>query len=147
MSLLFPTKMKFKKYQKQKGRFKGLDTNYCFPKRGFYALKAVSCKRIKSNHIEAVRRYVHRRIKRKLREKLQICIFPDLPVTKKSSGIRMGKGKGGIDYWCTTIFAGRVLFELGKSVKRTEALWTLLKSGSKLPLRSRVILRKKFHLE
>lgn len=139
--------MKFKKYQKQKGRFIGIDGNYYFPKRGFYGLKCLSSKRIRSNHIEAVRRYIQRKIKRKMREKLQICIFPDLPATRKSSGIRMGKGKGSVEYWCTTVFTGRVLFELGKSVAETEARWTLLKAGSKLPLASKVVVRKSFHLE
>jgi large subunit ribosomal protein L16 len=143
--LLFPSKMKFKKYQKQRGRFKGVDVNYSFPKRGFFALKALEPMRIKSNHIEAIRRYIQRRIKKKMREKLQICIFPDLPATRKSSGIRMGKGKGAIDYWCSTVFTGRVLFELGKSVNQNDAVWGLLKSGAKLPIKSKVIVKKRFH--
>jgi len=142
---LLPRKWKFKKSQKKKGRFKGIDANYHFPKRNFYALKATTCRRIKNNHMEAVRRYIQRRIKRKMREKLQICMFPDMPVTKKSSGIRMGKGKGSVEYWCTTVFTGRILFEISKSVNKSEAMWTLLKSGVKLPVRSKIILRKKFH--
>ena len=144
--LLFPSKMKFKKYQKQRGRFKGLDVNYSFPKCGFFALKVLESKRIKSSHIEAIRRYIQRRIKKKMREKLQICIFPDLPATRKSSGIRMGKGKGAVEYWCSTVFTGRVLFELGKSVNQNEAVWSLMKSGAKLPIKSKVILKKRFHV-
>lgn len=147
MSLLFPTKMKFKKYQKQRRRFKGLDANYFFPKRGFFALKAVSSHRLRNNHLEAVRRYIQRRIKKKMREKLQICVYPDLPVTKKSSGIRMGKGKGSIEYWCSTVFIGRIIFELGISVSKPEAFATLYKAADKLPLKSKVILRRRFHLD
>ena len=80
-----------------------------------------------------------------MREKLQICVFPDLPVTRKSSGIRMGKGKGAIEYWCTTVFTGRILFELGRTVNNNDAIWGLTKAGSKLPVRSKVVIRKRFH--
>lgn len=143
--LLFPGKMKFKKYQKQRRRFKGIDVRYCYPKRGFFALKALEPNRVRANHLESMRRYIQRRIKKKLREKLQVCVFPDLPATRKSSGIRMGKGKGAIEYWCTTVFTGRVIFELGKSVNYNEAIWALTKAGSKLPVKFKVVLRKKFH--
>jgi large subunit ribosomal protein L16 len=138
--------MKFKKYQKQQRRFKGVDTRYCFPKRGFFGLKALRPHRIRSNHLEAVRRYIQRRIKKKMREKLQVCVFPDLPVTRKSSGIRMGKGKGAIEYWCATVFTGRILFELGRTVTSNDAIWGLRKAGTKLPVKSKVVIRKKFHL-
>jgi len=144
--LLFPSKLKFKKYQKQQRRFKGKDIRYYFPKRGFFGLKALSPNRIRANHLEAIRRYIQRRIKKKMREKLQICVFPDLPVTRKSSGIRMGKGKGAIEYWCTTVFTGRILFELGRTVSNNDAIWGLTKAGFKLPVRSKVVIRKKFHL-
>jgi large subunit ribosomal protein L16 len=143
--LIFPGKMKFKKYQKQRGRFKGLDVGYSFPKRAFYGLKALGPKRIKANHLEAIRRYIQRRIKKKMREKLQICVFPDLPATRKSSGIRMGKGKGAIEYWCTPVFTGRILFELGKSVNKNEAFWSFSKASVKLPVKSKFVTRKKFH--
>jgi len=138
--------MKFKKYQKQRGRFKGIDNGYSFPKRGLFGLKVLGSHRIKSNHIEAMRRYIQRKIKKKMQEKLQICIFPDLPATKKSSGIRMGKGKGAIEYWCTPIFTGRVVFELGRSITKNDAFWALAKAGLKLPVASKVIMRKKFHV-
>jgi len=147
LNLLFPNKLKYKKYQKQKRRFKGIENSYFFPKRGFFGLKSILSRRIRSNHIEAVRRYIQRRIKKKMREKLQVCIFSDLPVTKKSSGVRMGKGKGAIDYWCSPVFVGRILFELGSSVNFTEAFWTLAKAGSKLPVKSKVVVRKKFHFD
>ena len=137
--------MKFKKYQKQRGRFKGIDIGYSFPKRGLFGLKVLASSRIQANHIEAMRRYIQRKIKKKMQEKLQICIFPDLPATRKSSGIRMGKGKGAIEYWCTPIFTGRVIFELGKSVNKNDAFWTLSKAGLKLPIKSKVVMRKKFN--
>lgn len=143
--IIFPDKMKFKKYQKQRGRFKGIDVRYSYPKRGFYALKALGSKRVKSNHIETIRRYIQRRIKKKMQEKLQLCIFPDLPATRKSSGIRMGKGKGAIEYWCATVFTGRIMFELGKIINKNEAVRSLSKSGLKLPFKSKVVLRKRFH--
>jgi large subunit ribosomal protein L16 len=138
--------MKFKKYQKQERRFKCGDSRYYFPKRGFFGLKVLGPGRIRANHLESIRRYIQRRIKKKMREKLQICVFPDLPVTRKSSGIRMGKGKGAIEYWCTTVFTGRVLFELGRTITNNDAIWSLRRASAKLPVRSKVITRKRFHL-
>src|SRR5277367_4284157 len=114
--VLFPGKMKFKKAQKQSRRFKGKEVRRFYPKQGFFGLKVLSCHRIRSSHLECIRRGIMRRIKKKMSDKLQICIFPDMPVTRKSSGVRMGKGKGGIEYWCTTVFSGRIIFELSKSV-------------------------------
>lgn len=145
--LLFPGKPKFRKSQKQSRRFKGFEVNYSYPKRGFYGLKALGCRRFRSSHIEAVRRYVQRRIKRKMNDKLHVSVFPDMPVTRKSSGIRMGKGKGAVEYWCTTVFTGRVLFELGKSLNRHDAVWSFLKVSPKLPFPARVVVRKKFHVK
>jgi len=59
----------------------------------------------------------------------------------------MGKGKGSIEYWCSTIFTGRILFELGLSISKPEAIRTLLKAGNKLPFRSKVVLRRQFHID
>ncbi len=143
--LLLPAKMKFKKYQKQRRRFIGLSCNYCYPKRGFFGLKSLTSRRIKSAHIEAVRRFVQRRIKKRIKEKLQICIFPDLPVTQKSSGVRMGKGKGSIEFWVTPIFSGRILFELGKKILQHDASSILRRASKKLPVKSKFIIRKQFH--
>jgi large subunit ribosomal protein L16 len=145
--LLFPGKTKFKKSQKQSRRFKGIENNYSFPKRGLFGLKALGCSRIRAGHIEAIRRYIQRRIKKKMKEKLRVCIFPDMPITRKSSGLRMGKGKGDVEYWCTTVFTGRILFELGRSISRNDALWTLSKASSKLPFPGRAVIRKKFHIK
>lgn len=138
--------MKFKKYQKQRRRFKGVSYNYYFPKKGLYGLKATSCRRIRSSHIEAIKRFVQRRVKKKMKEKLTVCIFPDVPVTKKSSGVRMGKGKGSVEFWATPVYSGRMLFELGSRIRLNDAFSVLVRASLKLPLFSKFIIRKRFHL-
>jgi len=146
MILLFPSKMKFKKYQKQKRRFKGTDSNYFFPKFGYYGLKSLNNNRLTSKHIETIRQFVQKKLSKKIKEKIKICIFPDLCVTKKSSGIRMGKGKGTVDYWCYTVISGRILLELSNIINEKKAKKILEKSSNKLPLNTRVILKKKIYV-
>ena len=67
--------MKFKKYQKQRGRFKGIDIGYSFPKRGLFGLKVLASSRIQANHIEAMRRYIQRKIKKKNARKIAGVYF------------------------------------------------------------------------
>src|SRR5215813_1520320 len=110
--LLFPKRMKFKKYQKQKRRFKGISLNYFYPKKEIIGIKVLENFRLKNNQIETMRCYIQRKLRKNKTNKLRICVFPDLPVTAKASGTRMGKGKGSIKLWCFPITAGRVLFEL-----------------------------------
>jgi ribosomal protein L16 len=95
-----------------KRRFSRNEYNFLVPKFGKYALKALFNKRIKAIHVEAFRKSIVKKIKKKYNEKLKICFFTDLPVTKKSTGLRMGKGKGNIDFWSFSVKAGRILFEI-----------------------------------
>lgn len=138
--------MKFKKYQKQRRRFKGLSCNYYFPKKGLFGLKALSSSRLRSSHLEAIRRFVQKRIKKRIKDKLRVCVFPDLPITKKSSGVRMGKGKGAIEFWVTPVYSGRVLFELGSRILFNDAFSIFMRSSLKLPLKAKFVVRKHFHV-
>ncbi|QJC31292.1 50S ribosomal protein L16 [Enterobacteriaceae endosymbiont of Macroplea mutica] len=104
--MLQPKRTKFRKIQK--GRNRGTITmNIAF---GLYALKAISRGRITSKQIESARRAISRAVKRQ--GKIWIRIFPDKPITKKPLEVRMGKGKGNVEYWVSLIQPGRILYEI-----------------------------------
>lgn len=113
---LFPLKTKFKKQHRRRNLLKKIEYNYNFPLKNFAGLKATSTFRLTSTQIEAARKIVAKFIRKKFKIKLRFCIFPDLPVTKKSSGVRMGKGKGNIDFWCFLVKRGRIIFEINKTI-------------------------------
>jgi large subunit ribosomal protein L16 len=102
---------------------------------GNLGLKAVESGIINFKQIEAARKAITRKVKRKL--KLWIKIFPDTPITKKSTGVRMGKGKGVFSHWGAKIRGGVVLFEVcGVNFK---ILLSALKSGgTKLPIKTKI---------
>lgn len=104
---------------------------------GKYALVAEQSGRITSRQIEAARKTINRRIKKI--GKLWIRIFPDLPVSSKPNEVRMGKGKGSVDYWVCKVKAGRVLFELS-DVAIDIARTSLLMGSNKLPVTTKFII-------
>ncbi|MCR5084752.1 MAG: 50S ribosomal protein L16 [Succinivibrionaceae bacterium] len=106
--MLQPKRTKFRKTQK--GRNEGLAHSGCNVDFGEYGLKATSRGAITAREIEAARRAFTREMKRE--GKVWIRIFPDKPMTKKALGVRMGKGKGAVEYWVCPIQPGRVLFEI-----------------------------------
>ena len=93
----------------QKGRNRGLAERGSKVSFGEFGLKATSRGRITSRQIEAARRTITRTVKRG--GKLYIRVFPDKPVTKKPLEVRMGKGKGGVEYWVAPVQPGRMLYE------------------------------------
>ena len=106
--MLQPKKTKFRKAFK--GRIKGdakggTDLNF-----GSYGLKALEPERVTARQIEAARRAITRHIKRQGR--LWIRVFPDVPITKKPLEVRMGSGKGGVEYWVAQIQPGRMIYEI-----------------------------------
>ena len=127
------------KYRKQfKGRIKGVakggsDLNF-----GSYGLKAQEPERVTARQIEAARRAITRHMKRAGR--VWIRIFPDVPVTSKPTEVRMGKGKGSVDYWAARVHPGRVMFEID-GVDETVAREALRLGAAKLPVRTRFIQR------
>ncbi|MCE2510649.1 MAG: 50S ribosomal protein L16 [Alphaproteobacteria bacterium] len=99
------------KYRKQhKGRVHGMAKGGVALNFGAFGLKAIAPGRITAREIEAARRAVTRHMKRAGR--LWIRVFPDVPVTKKPTEVRMGKGKGAPEYWVSRIHPGRILFEV-----------------------------------
>ncbi|MFX0540730.1 50S ribosomal protein L16 [Roseovarius sp. S4756] len=135
--MLQPKRTKFRK--QFKGRIKGeakggSDLNF-----GSFGLKATQPERITARQIEAARRAMTRHMKRQGR--VWIRIFPDLPVTSKPTEVRMGKGKGSVDYWAARVKPGRVMFEID-GVNEEIAFEALRLAAMKLPIKTRVVVRE-----
>jgi len=106
--MLQPKRTKFRK--QQKGRNRGLAQVGNRVSFGEFALKATTHGFVTARQIEAARRAITRHVKRG--GKLWIRVFPDKPVTKKPVEVRMGKGKGNVEYWVAPIQPGRVMYEI-----------------------------------
>jgi large subunit ribosomal protein L16 len=99
------------KYRKQfKGRNGGLATRGANVSFGEFGLKATSRARMTAREIEAARRAISRHVKRGGR--IWIRVFPDVPITQKPLEVRMGSGKGNVEYWVARVLPGKVLFEM-----------------------------------
>ena len=106
--MLQPARQKFRK--QQKGRNKGIATTGNKVSFGEFGLKAIGRGRLTARQIEAARRVMTRHIKRGGR--VWIRVFPDKPISKKPLEVRMGKGKGNVEYWVALIQPGKVLYEM-----------------------------------
>ena len=127
------------KYRKQhKGRLRSVTKAGAQLNFGAYGLTAVGPARVTARQIEAARRAITRFLKRSGR--VWIRIFPDVPVTKKPAEVRMGKGKGSVEYWVAPVKAGRIMFEID-GVSATLAEEAIRRGGAKLPLRTRFVGR------
>ena len=105
---------------------------------GEYGLVATEGKWVKSNQIEAARVALTRYIKRG--GQVWIKIFPDKPVTDKPLGVRMGSGKGAVEYWVAVVKPGRVMFEIS-GVPEEQAKEALRLAGTKLPVKTKVVAK------
>src|SRR5689334_3510137 len=114
--MLMPKRVKYRK--QMRGRMRGKAQRGSTVAFGEFGLQALEPVWLTSRQIEAARRAMVRYIKR--RGKIWIRVFPDKPVTKKPAETRMGKGKGGVEFWVAVIKPGRVLFEMG-GVDESEA--------------------------
>ena len=135
--MLSPKRTKFRKMHK--GRNAGLakggtDLNF-----GSFGLKATTPERVTARQIEAARRAMTRHMKRQGR--VWIRIFPDVAVSKKPTEVRMGKGKGSVEYWAAKVKPGRVMFEID-GVDEETAREALRLAAMKLPVKSRIVLRE-----
>jgi large subunit ribosomal protein L16 len=134
--MLQPKRTKFRKAHK--GRIHGVakggtDLNF-----GQYGLKAQEPERVTARQIEAARRAITREMKRQGR--VWIRIFPDVPVSKKPTEVRMGKGKGSVEFWAARVKPGRILFEVD-GVAEDVAKEALRLGAMKLPITTRVVTR------
>jgi large subunit ribosomal protein L16 len=135
--MLMPKKTKFKK--QHKGRIHGMAKGGSELAFGSYGLKSLTPERVTSRQIEAARRAITRHMRRQGR--LWIRIFPDVPVTSKPLGVRMGKGKGAVEYWVCRVQPGRVMFEMD-GVKPEIAIEALTLASAKLPVKTKIVERK-----
>ena len=139
---MVPTKTKFRKLQKGRNRGKATRGNTITD--GQYGLEALELGLIKSTQIEAARVAMTRYIKRG--GKVWIKIFPDKPITSKPIGTRMGKGKGGVEYWVAPVKPGRIMFELS-DVAEDVAREALRLAGSKLPIKTKFVKKETGEVE
>lgn len=128
-----PKKTKYRKTKK--GKLVKLEFKLNDLKFGTIGLKAVESGIISSRQIEAARQAIVRKIKRK--GKIWIRIFPDLPITSKPTGVRMGKGKGQISHWGARVRGGTVLFEIC-GVNFSTVYAALKTGGAKLPIQTKI---------
>lgn len=127
------------KYRKQhKGRIHGNAKGGYLLAYGEYGLKALQPERVTARQIEAARRAISHHVKRVGR--LWIRVFPDVPVTKKPAEVRMGSGKGSVEYWICRVEPGRILFEID-GVPETVAREAFERAGAKLPIKTKFVAR------
>lgn len=134
--MLSPKKTKYRKAFK--GRIHGMAKGGTQVNFGAYGLKAVAPARITARQIESARRAITRHMKRLGR--LWIRVFPDVPVSMKPQEVRMGSGKGSVEYWMCRVKPGLILFELdGVSPELAKEAFAL--ASEKLPLETRFVTR------
>ncbi|TKB49553.1 50S ribosomal protein L16 [Ferrimonas aestuarii] len=135
--MLQPKRTKFRKVHK--GRNRGMATTGDKVSFGSFGLKSTSRGRITARQIEAARRAMTRHIKRQ--GQIWIRIFPDKPITEKPLEVRMGKGKGNVEYWVAQIQPGRVLYEM-EGVSEELAREAFALAAAKLPVQTTFVTRK-----
>ncbi|MCM5570909.1 50S ribosomal protein L16 [Burkholderiaceae bacterium FT117] len=134
--MLQPARRKYRK--EQKGRNKGLATRGASVAFGEFGLKATGRGRLTARQIEAARRAMTRHIKRGGR--VWIRIFPDKPISKKPAEVRMGNGKGNIEYYVAEIQPGKVLYEMD-GVNEQLAREAFALAAAKLPISTTFVTR------
>ncbi|MEQ8433922.1 MAG: 50S ribosomal protein L16 [Oceanicaulis sp.] len=134
--MLQPKRTKFRKAHK--GRIHGNAKGGYTLNFGSYGLKAVQPERVTARQIEATRRAITRHMKRAGR--VWIRVFPDLPVSKKPTEVRMGKGKGSPEYWVAKVKPGRIMFEID-GVSDEVAREALRLGAAKLPIKTKIVTR------
>ena len=139
--MLSPKRVRRRKVQR--GNMPGNATRGNTVAFGEYGLIALDRMWITNRQIEAARVAMNRHIKRG--GKLWVRIFPDKPFSKKPAETRMGKGKGGPEYWVAVVKPGTVLFELG-GIDITLAQAAMKLAGAKLPIKSKFVARRDLEL-
>ena len=134
--MLSPAKIKFRKHFK--GKTSGIASRGHRLNFGAFGLKALEPARVTAAQIEAARRAITRCMRRV--GKVWIRIYPDLPVTQKPAEVRMGSGKGGVEYWACRVYPGTILFEMD-GVESDVAMEALSLASAKLPILTKIVTR------
>jgi len=137
--MLQPKRTKFRKMQK--GRMKGNSGRGHQLSNGTFGIKSLDTSFLTSRQIEAARIAATRHMKRE--GQLWIKIFPDKPITKKPLEVRMGKGKGAVEYWAAVVKPGRILFEVG-GVPLDVAKEALRLAAQKLPVKTKFLIARDY---
>ena len=137
--MLQPKRTKYRKVQK--GRMKGNSQRGHELSNGMFGIKSMDSSFLTSRQIEAARIAATRFMKRE--GQLWIKIFPDKPITKKPLEVRMGKGKGAVEYWAAVVKPGRIMFEVG-GVPLSVAKEALRLAAQKLPVKTKFIVARDF---
>jgi len=137
--MLQPKKTKYRKMQK--GRMKGNSQRGHLLSNGTFGIKSLDTSFLTARQIEAARIAATRFMKRE--GALWIKIFPDKPITKKPLEVRMGKGKGSVEYWVAIVKPGRILFEIG-GVPLDVAKEALRLAAQKLPVKTKFIVARDY---
>ena len=134
--MLSPKKTKYRKAHKGKihGLAKG-GTDLLF---GSFGIKSLNPERVTARQIEAARRAIVRYLRKAGR--MWIRIFPDVPVSQKPAEVRMGSGKGSVEYWACRVKPGRILFEV-EGISEDDAKEAFAKATAKLPIKTRFVKR------
>lgn len=132
---LQPKKSKFKKVKKGKLSFLNFRSNKL--KFGTIGLKSAESGTVSARQIEAARQSIMRKISRK--GKLWIRVFPSIPVTRKPTEVRMGKGKGSVSFWASKVSGGSIIFELC-GVSKNTAISAFKTGGAKLPIKTLIFV-------
>jgi large subunit ribosomal protein L16 len=130
--MLMPKRTKYRK--EHRGRMKGKATRGNRLSFGDYGLQALEPCWITSRQIEAARRAIVRYVRRG--GKLWIRLFPDKPISKKPLEVRMGKGKGNVEYWVALVQPGRMLYEI-EGVSEDLAREAFRLAAAKLPVQTK----------
>ena len=137
--MLQPKRTKYRKVQK--GKMKGISQRGHVLSNGMFGIKSLDSAFITSRQIEAARIAATRYMKRE--GQLWIKIFPDKPITKKPLEVRMGKGKGAVEYWAAVVKPGKIMFEVG-GVPLSVAKEALRLAAQKLPVKTKFVVARDF---
>ena len=137
--MLQPKRTKFRKAQK--GRMKGISGRGHQLSNGMFGIKSIDSSFLTARQIEAARIAATRYMKRE--GQLWIKVFPDKPITKKPLEVRMGKGKGAVEYWVAIVKPGRIMFEIA-GVSLDIAKEALRLAAQKLPVKTKFIIARDY---
>ncbi|WP_295164113.1 50S ribosomal protein L16 [uncultured Buchnera sp.] len=133
--MLQPKRTKFRKMHKGRNRGLAIGSDVSF---GMFGLKAIDRGRLTARQIESARRAITRCIKRQ--GKIWIRVFPDKPITQKPLEVRMGKGKGNVEYWVALIQPGKILYEMD-GVSEEESREAFKLAAAKLPIKTTFVTK------
>ncbi len=137
--MLQPKRVKHRK--QHKGRIRGNAERGSTVAFGSFGLKSLEPKWITNRQIEAARQAMTRHMKRE--GTVWIRIFPDKPITNKPAEVRMGKGKGNLEYWAAVVKPGRILFEI-EGVSQQLAREAMELAAQKLPIKTKFVTRRDY---